>query len=29
MEGRAFYQKLKWSLVHRLVVDGLLVEHVD
>ena len=29
MKGRAFYQKLDWSLVHGLVVHGLLLEHVD
>ena len=29
MKGRAFYQKLERSLVHRLVVNGLLVERVD
>lgn len=29
MKGRAFYQELERSLVHRLVVDGLLFERVD
>ena len=29
IKGRAFYQKLERSLVHRLVVDVLVFERVD